>query len=409
MTKKSSLYSLLFTIFNDGLGWGIVLIIFAPLLFDRNETFLPSDASDSVRNIVIGCLISSYAITQFFSMPVIGSLSDHFGRKRILLWTIFGAMASFMLSAIAIIIRSLVLLFLARLLAGLFSANSATAQASIADLSTERNKAKNLSLSGIVGGISWIVGPPVGGFLASPKWSSWFNYATPFWFTAFLFLINLIWVAKGYSETYEKKGTKHDWKQEIKDLIKLSKIPKMGGWLCVTGVFYVSWFLFILYFPTLFVLQFQFSQDVIGYFSAYMAIFWMGASIVLNRWLAERVDSQLLLLWVLASAGVVFLIATGVGNIEAWLISFPILSTFASIGWILVLAITSNLAGKENQGKIFGIVQSLMSLGVLIAPLISAFTANYNIKLPLYLAGIFSSAIFFYALGLYAKDRRSRA
>ncbi len=405
MNRTTSLYSLLFTVFNDGLGWGIVLVIFAPLLFDTSAQMLPSDLSTGTRNLILSCLIASYAITQFFSVPIIGSLSDHFGRKKVLLWTIFGAMVSFTLSAIAIMIHSITLLFTARLLAGLFSGNSGTAQASIADLSTESTKAKNLSLTGIVGGLSWIIGPPIGGLLATPKWGSWFNFSTPFWFTAILFISNLIWVAKGYTETYEKKG-KHDWKQEIKDLMKLSKIPKMAGWLWVTGLFYFGWFLFILYFPTLFVLQFQFSQDTIGLFSGYIAIFWMIASTILNRYLAERFNTEKMLLYMLAILGITFLIGTWTGDITAWLISFPILSFCASIGWVLAMTLTSNLAGSENQGKIFGITQSLMSLAILIAPLCSGFAANYNIKLPLYLGGFCFLAIYFFALGLHAKSKR---
>ena len=99
MMRKGSLYSLLFTIFNDAIGWGVVLTIFAPMLFDHTHPFLPDATSDSVRNVILGFLIGSYAITQFISMPLIGALSDHFGRKRILEWTIFGAMLSSFFSA----------------------------------------------------------------------------------------------------------------------------------------------------------------------------------------------------------------------------------------------------------------------------------------------------------------------
>ena len=124
LSRKSSLYSLLFTIFNDAIGWGIVLTIFAPLIFDPHHSILPLDTSDSARNIILGFLIGSYAVTQFISMPLIGALSDHLGRKKVLEWTIFGAMAAFVLSAFAIWFGSLVLLFICRLLAGLFSGNS---------------------------------------------------------------------------------------------------------------------------------------------------------------------------------------------------------------------------------------------------------------------------------------------
>jgi DHA1 family tetracycline resistance protein-like MFS transporter len=192
--KKSSLYCLLFTIFNDAIGWGIVLTIFAPLVMDPSAGFLGAGVSLQTRNLILGFLISSYAFTQFLFMPFIGAISDHWGRKRILKWTIGGAGVAFVLSALSIWIGSLWALFFSRLLAGIFSANSATAQAAISDVSSERDKSKNLSLTGVVGGFSWILGSPLGGLLSSSEWIKWGDFATPFWFVAGLFFLNLILV-----------------------------------------------------------------------------------------------------------------------------------------------------------------------------------------------------------------------
>jgi DHA1 family tetracycline resistance protein-like MFS transporter len=401
MTRKSSLYSLLFTIFNDAIGWGVVLTIFAPLLFDRSNPILPQDTSDAARNVILGFLIGSYAITQFFAMPLVGALSDHFGRKRILEWTIFGAMLSFVLSALAVWWESLFILFAARLLAGFFSANSAIAQASIADMSSEKAKAKNLSLSGIVGGISWIVGPPLGGFLSTSEWVSWFDFSTPFWFLALLFLLNLLWVRKSYVETYVKKD-RHDWIQEIKDLTKLAKIPRMKGWLTVSFLFYFGWFFFVLYYPTFFVQKFQFTQENIGYFSAYMSIFWFSGSLAINRWFGT-LSPSLAIAWCLPLIGLLMFIGTWEGNIGGWIWTFPFLALGGTMGWINSMTLISNLAGKENQGKAFGILQSIMSLALFIAPLVTGFIASFNLEVPLYLG-----TIVLLGAGLYAWMHRSQ-
>jgi DHA1 family tetracycline resistance protein-like MFS transporter len=401
MKRKASLYSLLFTIFNDAIGWGIVLTIFAPLLFDRTNTLLPVDTTDASRNIILGILISSYAVTQFFSMPIIGSLSDHFGRKKVLEWTIFGAMVSFALSALAVWWESIVLLFAARLLAGLFSANSGTAQAAIADMSTEQNKAKNLSLSGIVGGISWVVGPPIGAFLSTPKWGPGFSFSTPFWFLAVLFLINLIWVNRSYVETYTKKE-KHDWKQEIKDIGKLSKIPRVSGWLTVSLLFYVGWFFFIMYYPTLFVQKFEFTQSGIGLFSAYLSLFWFLGSLAINRWFGG-INSEKAVFICMPLIGLLMLIATLEGTITGWIWTFPLMAIFATTVWINVMTIVSNLSGKANQGKAFGILQSMMSLATFIAPLATGFIATYNIEIPMYLGTIVLLGVGLYAFRLHTR------
>ena len=406
MMRKGSLYSLLFTIFNDAIGWGVVLTIFAPMLFDHTHPFLPDATSDSVRNVILGFLIGSYAITQFISMPLIGALSDHFGRKRILEWTIFGAMLSFLFSALAVWMGSLAILFTARLLAGLFSGNAGTAQAAIADMSSERAKAKNLSLSGIVGGISWIVGPPMGGFLSSSKWVPWFGYTTPFWFLALLFLINLIWINRSFVETYQKKE-KHDWKQEIKDLAKLSKIPRMGGWLTVAFLFYFGWFFFILYYPTLFVQRFHFDQEGIGYFSAYLAIFCFFGSLAMNRLFGEKMNAEVAMLWVLPISGILILIAAMQGGIEGWTWMFPFIGLAGTVAWVSAMAIISNLAGAANQGKAFGIIQSLMSLALFIAPLFTGFIAPYGLDLPIYFGTAVLIGVGLFALGLHTRRKRA--
>ncbi len=404
MHRKSSLCSLLFTIFNDSIGWGIVLTLFAPLVFESSGAFLPTDTSEGFRNILLGFLIGSYAVTQFVSMPLIGSLSDHFGRKKILAWTLVGAMLSFILSAYAIWIKNLILLFASRLLAGLFSGNAGTAQASIADMSTEQTKAKNLSLSGIVGGISWIVGPPLGGFLSTPTWVSWFDFATPFWFLGILFFINLIWILVSYEETREKKE-KHDWKQEIKDLAKLSKIPQMSGWLAVTFLFYLGWFFFGLYYPTLLVIKFDFNQEKIGFVSGYMSLFWLVGSILLNRGFAEKMSPAKYILCSLPIAALLIVITTFLPNVDWWLITLPVLTLCGAACWINTLAVISNLAGKDNQGKVFGIGQSLCSLALFIAPLCSGLLASNETIVPMLIGALILFGTFCFGMRLKRKAK----
>jgi MFS transporter, DHA1 family, tetracycline resistance protein len=406
VTRKSSLYSLLFTIFNDAIGWGIVLTIFAPLLFDKSNSILPLDTTDSTRNIILGVLISSYAVTQFFSMPLIGALSDHFGRKKILEWTIVGAILSFVLSALAVWWESLFVLFGARLLAGLFSGNAGTAQAAIADMSTEKAKTKNLSLSGIVGGISWIVGPPIGAFLSSPEWGPGFSFATPFWFLAFLFLINLLWIHRSYVETHQK-SEKHDWKQEVKDLSKLSRIPRMTGWMIVSFLFYFGWFFFVMYYPTFFVQKFHFTQGGIGIFSAYLSLFWFLGSLAINRWFGQ-LNAERVIYTCLPLIGLLMGIAAFKGTISGWIWTFPFMALGATTVWVNLMAHISNLSGKENQGKVFGILQSMMSLATFLAPLITGFIATYNVEIPLYLGTIVLIGVGFYAFRLHTSQRRAR-
>ncbi|HSX13693.1 MAG TPA: MFS transporter [Chlamydiales bacterium] len=390
MIRKSSLYSLIFTIFNDSLGWGVILTLFAPLLFDPASPLLTPETSMTTRNFILGALIASYPFTQFLFMPILGSISDRLGRRIVLQWTIFLDVLCFVLSGISIYLGSLQLLFISRILAGIFSANSAAAQAAIADISSEKDKAKNLSLSGIAGGLAWVVGPPLGGFLSSKEYLSWADYATPMWFTAILFFINYLWVSKSYQETYTKKDlSKHNWKQEIKDFIKLSKIPKMNVWLFITFFFFFGWGFCVLFYPALLVQRFDFNQSEIGLMSGYQALFWLLSSTLLNRGLAEKFKPEAFILFGLPITAFCMMVLAFTPHIFWWYILFPVLSLCGAAIWINITALLSNLAGRDNQGKVFGLAQSLMSLAMFVSPLISGFLGAISESAPLATSGIF--------------------
>ncbi len=389
MARKSSLYSLVFTIFNDALGWAVVLTIFAPLLMNPTSHFLSADTTLQTQNLVLGLLIACYPFTQFICMPFLGALSDHVGRKKVLEWTTLCAGLSFALSAIAVWQGSLLFLFLSRILAGLFSANSSTAQAAIADISSEREKAKNLSLAGIAGGLSWVIGPPLGGFLSTKAYAPWANFATPFWFVAALFFLNYIWVVKFFNETHSKTHReKHDWKQEIKDLTKLSKIPEMTSWMAISFFFYLGWGFYILFYPALLIQRFHFSQSAIGLLSGYISVFWFLSSTALNRGLAERFKPQAFILPGLILSGPLCVVLAFSHAIEWWYVTFPILGICGAAVWTNILAVLSNLAGRDNQGKVFGVGQSLMSLAMFVSPLVSGLLAAADERIPLAFSGI---------------------
>ena len=387
--RKSSLYSLVFTIFNDSIGWAVVLTIFAPLLMNPTSHFLPEGSSLHMQNMLLGILLACYPFTQFIFMPLLGALSDAIGRKTVLKWTILCAGLSFVLSAFAIWQKSLILLLLSRIFAGIFSANASTAQASIADISSEQDKAKNLSLSSIAGGVAWIAGPIFGGVLSSDKYISWADFATPFWFVAILFFLNYLWIQKAFQETFLKPTReKHDWKQEIKDIAKLSHIPRMTAWLCISFFFYFGWGFLMLFYPALLVQRFHLDQSGIGLFSGYLSLFWLLSSIALNRGLAERFKPESFILFFMPIVGILSIAMSYVTSLSWWFAVLPFLAIGGSAIWINLLALLSNLAGKENQGKVFGVGQSLMSLALFISPLLSGGLAALHESLPLAISGI---------------------
>ncbi|MFN3328323.1 MAG: MFS transporter, partial [Fervidobacterium pennivorans] len=170
--KKNVLVTLFFIVFADMLGFGLVI----PLLPYYAKYFGASD-------IIIGILSMTYPLGQIFASPLIGRFSDKFGRKIALLLSVGGTFASLIVLGLA---KSLVLIFLSRLIDGLTGGNITVAQSYISDFTDEKSRSKGLGLIGAAFGLGFILGPAIGGFLS--KW----GFSVPAFFAAGLSFFNLI-------------------------------------------------------------------------------------------------------------------------------------------------------------------------------------------------------------------------
>ncbi|MCG2787330.1 MAG: MFS transporter [Anaerolineae bacterium] len=165
------LFSVIFVVFIDLLGFGLIL----PLLPYYAETFAASE-------FTTGLLVASYAAMQLIGAPILGRLSDRFGRRPILLLSVFGTFLGFLLLGFA---NALWMLFVSRIIDGFTGGNLSVAQAYISDVTDEKNRSKGLGLVGAAFGIGFIIGPVTGGFL-----SQW-GYAVPAFLAAALAFANL--------------------------------------------------------------------------------------------------------------------------------------------------------------------------------------------------------------------------
>ena len=183
------------TVFLDMLGITIIIPVIPALFFDADSLFFGPSYSMDDRSILYGILIAAYPFMQFFGAPLLGTLSDKYGRKPLLRWTILGSLIGYLLFGYAILTHNLILLFISRMIPGFMGGNISIIMSSIADVSSEENKAKNFGMVGAAFGIGFILGPSLGGVLADSELVSWFNHATPFWFTSLLTVINLLFVS----------------------------------------------------------------------------------------------------------------------------------------------------------------------------------------------------------------------
>jgi len=155
-TRKAAIGFIFFTILIDVIGFGIIIPVIPRLITSMTGGTI-SDASKYG-----GMLMFSFAIMQFVFSPILGALSDQYGRRKILLISLFGFGLDYLLAAWA---PTIAWLFVGRLLAGVMGASFTTASAYIADVSTDENRSQNFGMLGAAFGLGFIIGPTLGGIL----------------------------------------------------------------------------------------------------------------------------------------------------------------------------------------------------------------------------------------------------
>ena len=258
--RNASIIFIFITMVIDVLGIGIIIPVIPSLL----KGFLDNDLSQAA--LYGGYLTIAYALMQFIFSPIIGGLSDQFGRRPVILASLFGFGIDYLLLAFA---PSIAWLFLGRLIAGITGASFSTANAYIADISAPEDRAKNFGMVGAAFGLGFILGPAIGGFLGEigPK--------VPFFAAAALSLCNWLYGYFVLPESLSKENRrKFDWARAnpIGSLTNLKKYPMifglLGSLICLqlAGQVHPStWSYFTIH-------QFNWSQKEVGFSLAFVGL-----------------------------------------------------------------------------------------------------------------------------------------
>jgi DHA1 family tetracycline resistance protein-like MFS transporter len=189
-------------VFIGFVGYSLMITVFTPLLLGDGGGLVTADSSTSTRTLILGGLLALYPLAQFFGAPVLGSLSDRFGRRPVLLASLGAGVCFYALMALALHLHSLALLAVACLLAGLAEANIAIAQSAIADIAPAAARSRLFGYVYLSSSLAYVVGPLVGGKLADPGVVGWFSPSTPFLAVAALLLATLVLTATRFRETH---------------------------------------------------------------------------------------------------------------------------------------------------------------------------------------------------------------
>lgn len=228
-TKKQAAIGFIFiTLLIDITGWGIIIPVIPKLI----KELIHGDVSEAAK--YGGWLTFAYAITQFMFAPLIGNLSDKFGRRPIILISLFAFSLDYILLAFA---PTITWLFIGRILAGLTGASISTASAYIADVSTPENRAKNFGMIGVAFGLGFIIGPVVGGVLG------YYGSRIPFYAAAVLCLLNFMYGYFILPESLPKENRRSiNFKRAnpIGAFLNLKKYPSLYGLLIALFLIYVA-------------------------------------------------------------------------------------------------------------------------------------------------------------------------
>src|SRR6187551_3287707 len=229
MSKRAPAIGFIFvTLLIDVIGFGIII----PVLPGLIQSMTGGSVSQAAQ--YGGWLLAAYAITQFLCAPIVGGLSDRYGRRPVLLAALFGFGIDYLLLAFA---PTIGWLFAGRIIAGVMGASFTTAGAYIADISTPENRAQNFGIIGAAFGLGFIVGPVIGGLLGG------FGPRIPFLVAAGLSLLNTIYGYFVLPESLPKENRRNfEWKRAnpLGSLLRLKRYPHIGGLIFSFVLIYIA-------------------------------------------------------------------------------------------------------------------------------------------------------------------------
>lgn len=390
-TARSPLAIVFLIVFLDLLGIGILIPIVPQLLANPQSAFylLPAGWSVERGYLLLGLLVTMFPLMQFAATPILGELSDRFGRKPVLLFSLAGTCVSYVLFALGVILHNLPLLFVARALDGFTGGNIAVAQAAISDTTPPEHRAKSFGLIGAAFGLGFIMGPYLGGKLSDPEVSRWFDAATPFWFAALLSLANILFVALRFSETHAnpQRERRINWRKAAHNINHAWALAALRP-LYITNFLLVSGFTFFTTFFGVFLIdRFGFTQGDIGDFFAYMGLWIVFTQAVIVRRVAKKFSEPSVLRVSLIGSGVCLLLYHVPTVSWGLLFIAPFFAMFNGLTQANLIGLLSRSASPRIQGEILGINASVQALAQVAPPLLAGFVASaINPEAPLYVS-----------------------
>ena len=348
------LFSIILVVFIDLLGFSLIL----PLLPYYAKTF-------NANQTATGILIASYAVMQLIGAPILGRLSDRFGRRPILLLSIFGTFLGFVLLGLA---NALWMLFASRIIDGLTGGNLSVAQAYISDVTDAKTRSKGLGLIGAAFGLGFIIGPVTGGLL-----SQW-GYAVPAFSAAAISLINLIlvyaWLPESLTEEKRSQMTERRPAVTLNALLVAFRRPFTGSLLITRFFFGLAFAIFQTIFSLYALAKFNLTARDTGFVLTYVGVL----SVIVQGFLVGHFTNHFREDGIIAASVVLMsisLLGWALAPSLLWL--YIIMTPTALAGGLLNTLLSSTLTrvvAPQEIGGILGLSAAVDSSTRIIAPVL---------------------------------------
>ncbi|HJS24082.1 MAG TPA: MFS transporter [Pyrinomonadaceae bacterium] len=366
--KRSPLVVIFTTVFIDLVGFGIVI----PVL-----PFYAEGTAFNATPRTVGLLFASYSIMQLIFSPVLGGLSDKLGRRPVLLLSIIGTGIGFLVLGFA---KTIFMLFVGRILDGITGGNISTAQAYIADITTEENRAKGMGLIGAAFGLGFIFGPAIGGIL-----SGW-GIQVPFIFAAVLCFANAVLL---YFTLPETVTPDHPAKNSaargrgLRQVMLSLKHPRLAFVLVIYFLFIVAFSIMTTSFSLYTMFRFGYDAQHTGYLFAYVGLI----AVIIQGGLIGRLvkrfgELPLVIVGALCFAISLFavpFVGPAAGGLAALLVGGGVFSMGNSLATPALTSLASKSAGPAQQGIVLGVTQSTASLARAVGPSLAAILISSSI------------------------------
>ena len=400
--RGKPILSVFFTVFLDLLGFGILIPVF-PLLISPGSPFkvTPDGWSFTDGLIMLGWLQAAYPLASFIAAPILGQLSDRFGRRPVLALSIFGTAIGYMLFAIGISTASIPLLFAARALDGFTGGNIAVAQAAIGDISNDSNRARNFGLIGAAFGLGFIIGPYLGGKLSSPNTSfyglfdtpDWFGATTPFWFAAILSLTNCALILGAFPETLREKSahTKLNVMRSVQNVITGFSSDRLRVVLASAFLWNAGFTFFTTFFGVYLRNEFGYSASKTGDYFAIVGLFIaLSQAVLVGRVAKSFADYKVLRFSFFGLASMMLLYFVTPTSTTFWIYAIiPFFTASNGLSIANVSSLVSRSALPGQQGQALGVLSSVQNLAQVPASILVGYiTSSITSSQPLLVSTI---------------------